>query len=424
MKMAYSRQNGGALIMVLVITTLVGSVLMAYLSMLKSQNLYSSRSLAWTTAMPMAEAGIEEALAHINYSGTTNLASDGWVKTSNYYFFERPLTNGYARITVSTDAAPIIVSRGFVQAPLQSSYIGRTVQVGTRKRSPFQAGLTAKSTITAGGAGIDSFDSTDPLHSTLGLYDVAKREANGTVQSVSGSSGVITVSTRIYGKVATGPGGSVTINNGSVGDIAWNSDPANSGKIEPGYSSTDVNLSLEDVAIPFTNGFSALASGTNSYKGTNYNYRLNSGNYQVGTFQMNASETMVVASNATLYVTGDFTINGQASIYVAPGGNLKLYLGGNDNKLNGGGISNGSGVATNLSIYGLNTASSIKYAGNAQFIGTVYAPQSDVVMTGTSDVFGAIVGKTITTGGSMTFHYDESLGGGNSKYIVVSWTEL
>jgi hypothetical protein len=273
---------------------------------------------------------------------------------------------------------------------------------------------------------VDSFDSTDPLFSTLGAYDVTKREANGNVQSMGGTPGIISVAAKIYGKVATGPGGSVSINNGSVGDIAWNSNPANSGKIEPGYSSTDVNLSLEDVAIPFTNGYAALSSGTNFYNGTNYTYRLTSGNYEAGpsAFSMNASEKMVVTGPASLYVTSDFTLNGNASIYVAPGGSLKLYLGGSDNKLNGGGISNGSGVATNLSIYGLNTATSIKYAGNAQFIGTVYAPQSNIDITGTADLFGAIVGKTISTGGSSTFHYDESLGGGSSKYIVVSWTEL
>src|SRR5437868_633804 len=83
MRLRARKQRGGALIMVLVITTLIGSVLVAYLSMLKSQNIYASRSLAWNTAMPMAEAGVEEALAHINYSGTTNLSSDGWTKNNN-----------------------------------------------------------------------------------------------------------------------------------------------------------------------------------------------------------------------------------------------------------------------------------------------------------------------------------------------------
>src|SRR4051812_12971284 len=118
MKPRRGNQRGGALIMVLVITTLIGSMLVAYLSMLKSQNLYSSRSLAWNTAMPMAEAGIEEALAHINYSGTTNLASNGWLKTNNQYVSERTLTNGYAKMMISTDTSPFIIATGYVKAPL------------------------------------------------------------------------------------------------------------------------------------------------------------------------------------------------------------------------------------------------------------------------------------------------------------------
>ena len=34
-----------------------------------------------------------------------------------------------------------------------------------------------------------------------------------------------------------------------MGDISWIANPANAGKIEPGYSSTDVNLSPEDAAL-------------------------------------------------------------------------------------------------------------------------------------------------------------------------------
>jgi Tfp pilus assembly protein PilX len=424
MKLRTGNQQGGALIMVLVITTLIGSVLVAYLSMLKSQNLYATRSLAWNTAMPMAEAGIEEALAHINYSGTTNLSSDGWTKTNNQYVFDRSLTNGYAHITVSTDTSPFIVSIGYVKAPLQNTYISRTVKAGTRKRSPFQAGFTARGTVTMGGGTMDSFSSADPLHSLGGLYDPLTRNANGNIQTGSGAAGALSLgNATVFGKVSTGPGGTVSLNNGEVGDIAWASNPANKGLIEPGYSSADVNLSLEDVGVPYTNGYTPLSMGTNLVSGTNYDYKLVSGNYGASSFYIASSQKMIVTSNAVLYVTGSFQISGQAFIYIPPGGNLKLYIGG-DASISGGAVLNGGGNATNFSILCLGTCTTLGYSGNSSFIGTIYAPQTDVNMSGTSDGFGAIVGKTITTGGSMNFHYDEALGGGASKYIVISWIEL
>jgi Tfp pilus assembly protein PilX len=426
MKALHRGQSGGALIMVLVITTLVGSVLVAYLSMLKSQNTYSSRSLAWNTAMPMAEAGIEEALAHINYSGTTNLASNGWVKTNNQYVGERTLTNGYAKIMISTDTAPFIISTGYVKAPLQNAYISRTVRAGTRKRSPFQAGFTAKGSVTMSGGMLDSFDSSDPLYATVG-YGAATRHANGKIQTASSALGAInTGNALVYGKVSTAPGGTaIPGSSGSVGDIAWNANPGNKGSIEPGYSSADVNLSLEDVAVPFTNGYATPSSGSYAYQGTNYTYKLDSGNYKLSSdLNLASHDTIVVTSNAVLYLTGQFSIAGNAYIYIPPGGNLKLYIGSPSASIGGGGVMNGTGNATNFSIFCLGTCTSMSYAGNSAFIGTVYAPQTDLTLTGTADAFGALVGKTINVGGNLNFHYDEALGGGNSKYIVISWSEL
>src|ERR1051325_5697930 len=170
------QKEGSVLVTTLVITALVGIMLVAYLSMVSSQSRYTMRSLSWNGAMPMAEAGLEEALAHLNYSGPTNLASDGWVLTNNLYTFTRTLANGYATVTVSTDTLPVIISQGYVQAPVQNNYICRTVKAICKKRSPFQGAVTATGIISCSGGTIDSFDSSDANYSTGGLYDAAKKK--------------------------------------------------------------------------------------------------------------------------------------------------------------------------------------------------------------------------------------------------------
>ena len=47
-------------------------------------------------------------------------------------------------------------------------------------------------------------------------------------------------------------------------------------------------------------------------------------------------------------------------------------------------------------------------SGN-DFYGVIYAPTSPVTIDGSADLFGAVVGKTLTLTGSGRAHYDESL---------------
>jgi hypothetical protein len=76
-------------------------------------------------------------------------------------------------------------------------------------------------------------------------------------------------------------------------------------------------------------------------------------------------------------------------------------------------------------VVGLNTCTSVRYAGNSEFTGTIYAPNADVTMIGTSDAYGAFVGKTFMIGGTMDLHYDEALRDvpNRGRFIVKSWEE-
>src|SRR6185503_10641312 len=81
MKIVYSKSNGSrgsTLMLVIIATALVGFVLAAYLTLLSSQNAATIRSQAWNSSVPVVEAGIEDALAHLNRNGTNRLDIDGW----------------------------------------------------------------------------------------------------------------------------------------------------------------------------------------------------------------------------------------------------------------------------------------------------------------------------------------------------------
>jgi hypothetical protein len=308
----------------------------------------------------------------------------------------------------------------------------------------FAKGMVAKGNIDLAGNGIssDSFDSSSTNYSTNGKYDPAKKKAGGDIATNSSVVDSLDVwNAEVYGKVSTGPGGNVKIQKGSVGSLAW----VDSGKtgIQPGWSTDDMNVYFPDVDVP--TGYTTLYSmpgawgpgvksmpwtinGTNQY----FDYLI-AGNYNYDckfSLILN-NKTMCIAGNVILIIRGDnFTISGSGGITIAPGGSLQIYMDGRYTDIGGNGIMNMAGNAMNFAYWGSPKNEQVKFSGNGEFIGTIYAPQADLVFNGggasSIDFIGAAIGKSVKMGGHFKFHYDENLGefGYVRGYTVVSWNEV
>src|SRR5260370_657872 len=101
-----NQKGGFALLLTILITGLVGLMLVAYLSLLSSSNQAVMRSQAWNSAMPMIEAGLEDALSQLNAHGSTNLACDGWTQSGGVYSMNRALGHGAYYVSISNLVAP------------------------------------------------------------------------------------------------------------------------------------------------------------------------------------------------------------------------------------------------------------------------------------------------------------------------------
>ncbi len=67
----------------------------------------------------------------------------------------------------------------------------------------------------------------------------------------------------------------------------------------------------------------------------------------------------------------------------------------------------------------------IKLDGGPGAKAAVYAPHTAIEVSGGSDIFGALVGKTIAMGGNGAFHYDEALGTiAASDIELLGWREV
>jgi len=452
-----TKNQGGALVLTLLTALVIGVTLASYLTLVSSQNASTMRSMAWNSAVPVVEAGVEAALTHLHYKGVTNLYSEGWTPVAGGYGKTGTLDNGsFYQVVIEPPPpppapdAPVITCLGQVPAPLSpSSHLGmilggllppvpgqqpaatmnRKVRVTAKRDALFARAMVADGAINLNGNNIatDSFDSTDLKYSTNGKYDAAKSKDNGDVATNSGLVNSLNVGNAdIKGKVSTGPNGTVAIgSNGSVGDKAW-VESGNNG-IQAGHSSDDMNMEIFSVDLPTgTSSWPTTYSG--SLGGTNLlGNPLMPSRYKLNSF----SGKVLVTGDVTVYVPygGSMDFTGQSGVTLAPGAKLKVYVGAAEAKISGNGFMN-PGSALDVQYWGLDSNTSVQFSGNAAYTGTIYAPKAEFKLAGGGnnryDFIGACVTRTVTMNGHFNFHYDEALRnlGPAKGYVVKSWNEV
>jgi len=115
--------------------------------------------------------------------------------------------------------------------------------------------------------------------------------------------------------------------------------------------------------------------------------------------------TVSGTGNATMFIDGDLSISGQASFIVPKGVTLTIFITGNIS-IAGGGIVN-QGPPSALIIYAsASKGSQVTISGNSELACSLYAPLSNISVTGNSAFMGVVRGMTVTGSGNAGFHYD------------------
>ncbi|MEO5804358.1 MAG: hypothetical protein ABIR24_12600 [Verrucomicrobiota bacterium] len=432
MRIQLRKTHGNVLFGTLVATSIICLYLGSYLTLIRNENQLTRRSQTWNGAIPIAEAGIEEAFTRLQWNTNITSGNNNWVVNGSYYIKTNYLnTNEHyiVGILLTSGQLPVIVSQGFTRPSSQTNFISRTIRVNTRPKSFFGMGMVADISVDFNGDRviIDSFDSSDPRYSTNGgQYHVSRRKDNGTVavnaglSSTPSSGGLGNVD--IYGKITTGPGSTQPYigPQGIVGSSNYIAVSSNQGTIQSGAWTNDANFDLDPVELPFTSANAPPT--TNGYK-----YVLGTGDYRVSDFNAaNTGVKVLVTGNARLLVTSSFDFKGLLTIQT--NATLQLYMSAPSAKISG--VQNLSGVAKNFTYYGTTNNSSLTISGNGTFSGAIYAPSANFTMDGGGstdfDFSGASVTKLTTMNGRFKFHYDEELGrsGAINGFAATSWDEL
>jgi hypothetical protein len=310
-------------------------------------------------------------------------------------------------------------------APISAPQASRTIEVIVQPvaKSFWARGITTRKWMSMSGDGnsligvVDSFDSSNPFKSMLGLYDVTKRQSHGDLAMVDSTNANLR-STFVYG------------------NLTYSGPPVQNTNHVQGTIATPFNKTIPDTADPtwspdftYSGGatppFAIIKSGT---KNQPARIKIN------GDFTVPAGQTVTIINQdlaadnnyIEFWVTGKFTTAVGGAIVQNPLVHATWYV---DSAITVSGDSyvNSSLRAANLSFIGVGANHQAIESGVAPFIGTINAPGFDVTISGLGGYSGAVIGNTLTLNNFGSIHYDEALKGNASNvvdhYAFASWIE-
>lgn len=140
------------------------------------------------------------------------------------------------------------------------------------------------------------------------------------------------------------------------------------------------------------------------------------------------SKTLLIDGDVSLYVTGGIILGNSAEIQIDNDASLILYLGGDFEGKNSSTINNLTQETKKLQIYCLDSCEDMRFKNSSDFYGVIYAPNAEVIIDNSANLYGAIVAKDFEQRNSGTFNYDASLRDASVndeavRFVVTNWHE-
>ena len=270
--------------------------------------------------------------------------------------------------------------------------------------SLFPCAVCASGTITlSGGTTTDSFDSSVSGYTG---YNPLTAGSNGHVRSSNGDISLSGDGTQVKGNATAGGSGTVSVSGGAtVTGTTTNGAPPLA------FPPVDTSPCGSPPAYSASNG-------------------ITGGDYNPSTGALKASDgaTVILApgtycfSNVKLSGGGTLQVNDAVKIYldIKNSGDKSDFAAGSS-----GGVVNTTGKAENLQIFSISSSQEIKLRGGSQVYMAVYAPNSPITFSGGSDIYGAVVGNTITDSNGTKVHYDVHLSSlGGAGVVMLAWRQV
>ena len=382
---ATSQRGAAALALVGFVAFAVGGLAVAMTLQARGAAIDVDRSDAQVHALELAETGL--ARAQMEIAANRDSDGDGIGNAHGSFAGGTYAVTG----TNNTGSEWTLVATGRVPKSLRR--IEQRVRRSVTSASYFAVQVNGNIDISGGLTQTDAFDSR------LGTYasQAVNTDAYGPYALGGGgvgANGNITASAGIVrGDAIPGVGGTTTGAGVVTGSTAPRTVPMS--LPNPPYAE------FLAASVTNNNGNWTVAGGNVSYDAGKKTFSVTGGG-------------KVTFPGGTYFFT-KFTITGGSTVEFT--GPSKVYDIGTFSS-SGGSMSNLTGLAKNLSVIvhpysvpGYTAAKSISssISGGSTSILTYYGPQTDLTISGGSDVFGALVAKNVTLAGGMALHYDIAL---------------
>jgi hypothetical protein len=472
---SFRASRGSVLLIALMFAAIIGVSLSSYIALANNSLKQSSRSFYASSAVNLAESGLELAVACFNQVDEVGAAAawTGWTLDNTPFdatgspftpsavrtlsgFDLGPGATGTVKIFAhhyagSTAAEPKLVAQATI-TQAHGPAITKIIEVTLRKRSLLGDGVSAIENITCNGGNFQghSWDS-DPDNSASTAPEAYPgtlgETANLTMGSVSGninlgSGGEVWGYAKVSDETHTITGGSVhgAGSAGTADDPARRTDDFDANFPTPTPPSptifSTISSDIVNTATFPRGGDNAETVGTEQiyyYKfSASSEVRLN--NNETLTIEPNKNVVFIMTSHET-NAQGSITISGTgaAGVYIGANSTFNLYTNG-DVSIAGSGVVNPNLDTKSFMVWGTETVSptsqDINIKGNGVLTGVVYAPNAAVTLSGGGasggTMYGAVVGRSVTFNGNTSFYYDEALADltfGN-PYGPSKWKEL
>ncbi len=414
-------QHGIALVTVMVLMVLISLIGTTLLFSSSTGKKISSNYHYAADALQNADAGISDAARQLVNNTIVGNGNTSWSYTGSTTGFNNNYNVSYVirednsgNRTIAKDSAnrPYyqIDSTGYSSgaAGVQRKLRAMLKMNGTGGSSTFDTGVFGDEGVILKGQGyVDSYNSANAPWVSQGLMK------NGSVATNAKGTGSISVmgQSEVYGNASVGPGGNPTT------DITL----SGQGEITGTKGAVSEKKDMTAKQAP-TGGIPLTLSGTMTIPG---------GTYRVDSVNLAGQNVVTLNGDVTLIVDHTFKTAGQSKLLINEGASLTMYVAGNID-MAGQGIVNQNQKPEKVQVYGTDTCTDVKLAGQSVLYAALYTPKAVATFTGQADIFGSVVTKKITVTGQGSIHYDESLkgqggGGGGGTitgYKLLSWKEL
>jgi hypothetical protein len=342
-----------------------------------------------TVALYAADAGLRNTLGAWPTAAETlmargdslHLASVLLSNKSSYQATIHRVDNGGLQVF-----AVVVYARGPGADGARSTVVGMVSAVPTFRWGLYSAG----NIVMSGGSSTDGFNSANGTYATT--MDSGGSVATNANVSMSGGSTIIKGDATAAGTVSGAP---------VTGTTTQNAPPFPAQPIQ---------------ACPGT-GYTPAA---NVPTGSGISY-----NATTGVLSVSGGKIVTLTPPPSTFYFSQVVLSGGSQLINAGAVNIII-----DTKLDlsGGTVVNPSGVASNLAISscGANTTAWTLSGGSGAYL-TLYAPNHAVTVSGSGDIYGAMVVGSYTSSGGSKLHYDEALQNAPSRTRVVlngSWAQL